>query len=224
MSSRPLFISVAESIVILPPIAQVGCASASLDGDVLELGARAPAERAARGGERQAVDRPGRLAARAAGAARSARSRRAGSARRSPRRAAVTSSPPTTSDSLLASARSIPSPSVATVGPRPAEPTSALRTRSAPDSSDQPHEPLGRRRAPRRPVHASAARAPASGSASAIRVDAVLARLRDERLPGAPGGQADELQVLGALDDVERLGADRAGRAQDEQTPRTRPF
>ena len=29
ITSRPLFISVAESIVILPPIAQVGCASAS---------------------------------------------------------------------------------------------------------------------------------------------------------------------------------------------------
>ncbi len=28
ISSSPLFISVAESIVILPPIAQVGCASA----------------------------------------------------------------------------------------------------------------------------------------------------------------------------------------------------
>src|ERR1700729_97321 len=42
----------------------------------------------------------------------------------------VTSSPPTTSDSLLASARSIPSPSVATVGTNPAEPTIAFRTRS----------------------------------------------------------------------------------------------
>ena len=29
MTSRPLFISVAESMVILPPIAHVGCASAS---------------------------------------------------------------------------------------------------------------------------------------------------------------------------------------------------
>ena len=48
---------------------------------------------------------------------------------------AVTSSPPTTSDSLLASARSIPSPSVATVGPRPTEPTSAFSTSSAPDST-----------------------------------------------------------------------------------------
>ena len=29
MTSRPLFMSVAESMVIFPPIAQVGCASAS---------------------------------------------------------------------------------------------------------------------------------------------------------------------------------------------------
>ena len=62
----------------------------------------------------------------------------------------MTSSPPTTSDSLLASARSMPSPSVATVGPSPAEPTSALRTRSAPGLDHEPHEALGRRRAPRR--------------------------------------------------------------------------
>ena len=59
ISSRPLFISVAESIVILPPIAHVGWRSASCDGDVLELGARAAAERAAGGGEHEPVDRAG---------------------------------------------------------------------------------------------------------------------------------------------------------------------
>ncbi len=41
---------------------------------------------------------------------------------------AVTSSPPTTSDSLLASARSIPSAKAATVGSNPADPTIAFRT------------------------------------------------------------------------------------------------
>ena len=46
----------------------------------------------------------------------------------------VTNSPPTTSDSLLASARSMPSPSAATVGTRPAEPTIPLSTRSQPAS------------------------------------------------------------------------------------------
>jgi hypothetical protein len=83
----------------------------------------------------------------------------------------VTSSPPTTSDSLLASARSMPSPSVATVGPSPTEPTSALRTRSAPDSITSRISPSGPvSTSPS--VHASAARAPASASASAMRVTA----------------------------------------------------
>ena len=36
MTSRPLFIRVAESIVILPPIAQVGC-EGLLDGHILQL-------------------------------------------------------------------------------------------------------------------------------------------------------------------------------------------
>ena len=53
MTSRPLFMSVAESMEILPPIAHVGCASASLDGHGLERRPRAPAERAAGRGDRQ---------------------------------------------------------------------------------------------------------------------------------------------------------------------------
>ena len=57
----------------------------------------------------------------------------------------VTSSPPTTSDSLLASARSIPSPSVATVGTSPAEPTIAFSTRSQSDSVISCTSPSGPR-------------------------------------------------------------------------------
>ena len=75
---------------------------------------------------------------------------------------AVTSSPPTTSDSLLASATSMPSVRATIVGPRPAEPTIALSTRSAPDSATRLIRPSGpaqhlaaastaRRRARRRP-------------------------------------------------------------------------
>ena len=62
ITSRPLFISVAESIVIFPPIAQVGCCSACVDGHAGELGAAAAAERAARRGQRQPLDRPRPLA------------------------------------------------------------------------------------------------------------------------------------------------------------------
>ena len=81
---------------------------------------------------------------------------------------AVTSSPPTTSDSLLASARSIPSASAATVGTRPAEPTIAFRTMSHSHSVISRTTPSGPvSTSP--PVQASPARAAASGSATAIR-------------------------------------------------------
>ena len=47
---------------------------------------------------------------------------------------------------------------------------------------------------------------------------AVGARLLDERLVRGAGGQPDELELArGALDDVERLRADGARRAEDEQ-------
>ena len=129
---------------------------------------------------------------------------------------AVTSSPPTTSDSLLASARSIPSPSVATVGPSPAEPTSALSTRSAPDSDDQPHEAL---RAAEHLAVGPGLRGAGGGVLVGERdpLDAVGARLLDQRLPRALGRQADELELVAALAHVERLRADRAGRAEDQQ-------
>ena len=95
---------------------------------------------------------------------------------------AVTSSPPTTSDSLLASARSIPSPSAATVGTSPAEPTIAFSTRSHSHSVISRTSPSGP--ASTSPsVHASLARAAASGSASAIRADAVA---RGPARPAAP--------------------------------------
>ena len=127
----------------------------------------------------------------------------------------ITSSPPTTSDSLLASARSIPSPSVATVGPRPAEPTSALRTMSAPESTTSATRPSAP--SSTSPLKSARALAAASGSVSAIRVTRELARLRDELLPAALRAQPDELELVGVRDDLERLGPDRPGGAEDEQ-------
>ena len=62
---------------------------------------------------------------------------------------AVTSSPPTTSDSLLARATSMPSVRATTVGPSPAEPTIALRTRSAPESRSARAPPPPRSARPR---------------------------------------------------------------------------
>ena len=218
MTSRPLFISVAESIVILPPIAQVGCASASLDGDVRELGARAAAERAAaRRSGRACRPCPARSPASSWCSAECSESTGMICAPVASA-SAMTSSPPTTSDSLLASARSIPSPSVGDRRPEPGradervehEVGAGLERRAA--------------RAPRRPastspsVHASAARAAASASASAIRVDAE-ARAPARRAPptSARRDRPTSSSSSRALDDVERLRADRAGRAEDEE-------
>ncbi len=53
---------------------------------------------------------------------------------------------------------------------------------------------------------------------------AVRAGLVDERLPRALGAEADELEVVGALDDVEGLGADRTGRPEYEQAARHGPL
>ena len=114
-----------------------------LDRDVLELGARAAAERAAGGGDDEPLDGARRARRRSAGAARSARSRPGSAARRWPRPARSRARRPTTSDSLLASATSMPSVSATIVGPRPAEPTIALSTRSALGLGDEPHEALG---------------------------------------------------------------------------------
>ena len=79
---------------------------------------------------------------------------------------AVTSSPPTTRLSLFASASSMPSLSATIVGPSPAVPTIALRTRSAPEaaiSSRTPSSPASTRA----PSSSLAARFAASGSVSA---------------------------------------------------------
>ena len=61
ITSKPLFISVAESIVMRPPIAQVGWRSASATLTSASSAARAPAERAARGRDDQRLDGAGRL-------------------------------------------------------------------------------------------------------------------------------------------------------------------
>ena len=215
MTSRPLFMSVAESIEILPPMSQVGCASASstvtsassarvrprngppdaVSTSLSTVPGRSPASSWC---SAECSESTGRICAPVASAS------------------AMTSSPPTTSDSLLASARSIPSPSVATVGPRPAEPTSALRTRSAPDSSTS-------RTSPSAPIEHLAVGPRLGGARAGVgvgerdAVDAERARLLDQRVGRALGAQADELELGVARDDVERLGADRAGRAEDEE-------
>ena len=108
ITSRPLFISVAESIVIFGPICHVGCFSASAAVTFVERRQRSAAERAARRGE----DQPPQLAARrgraGTGGSRCARCRRAAPPRPSARAASITRPPAITSTSLLASAMVLP--------------------------------------------------------------------------------------------------------------------
>ncbi len=142
ISSKPLFRSVAESIVIRPPICQVGCASAS--SGVTPLRSVRP-----RNGPPDAVSTsrstlPGAFARTSWNRAECSES--TGMIRVSVASAsAVTSSPPTTRLSLLARASSMPSVSATIVGPSPAEPTTPFKTRSAPDSATSsliPSSPL----------------------------------------------------------------------------------
>src|SRR6476469_4299910 len=132
IASKPLFIRVAESIVIRPPMRQVGCASASST----ETPARSVRPR---NGPPEAVRTrrstvPGGslpISWNRAECSESTGSRRAPEASAS----AVVSSPPITRLSLLARATSIPSLRATIVGPRPLAPTIPLRTRSAHDSA-----------------------------------------------------------------------------------------
>src|SRR5215211_1967695 len=157
--------SVAESIVILPPMSQVGCARAS-------SGFTSSRSFTPRKGPPEAVSTrrstvPGRsmpISWYSAECSESTGTIWAPVASAS----VVTSSPPITRLSLFASARSIPSPSVATVGPRPAAPVSALSTRSQPDSVPSSIRPSGPA-STSPPVQRSAALAAASASERAMR-------------------------------------------------------
>ena len=153
-----------------------------LDGDVLQLGARAAAERAAGGGQRRA-GRPCPARSPAISWCSAECSESTGmscapvaSAQRHHQLAAD-------DERLLVGERDVDA-----LGQRDdrrararREPTIALSTRSAPVSATSRTSPSGP--ASTSPsVHASAARAAASASLSAIRSHAVRARLRDQRL------------------------------------------
>ena len=218
MTSRPLFISVAESMVILPPIDQVGWRSASST-----VTSSSSARVRPRNGPPEAVSTSSRRSCRARSPASSWCSAECSESTGricAPVASAscMTSSPPTTSDSLLASARSIPSPSVATVGPRPALPTQRVEHQVGLGLEHQPDQALCARRAPRR-RSTPPPRARRRRRRRARCGDAVAAR---PARPAAPrsarptGRRARDRRVR--ADHVERLGADRAGRAEHEET------
>ena len=128
----------------------------------------------------------------------------------------ITRSPPTTRLSLLASPTSIPSPSAATVGASPAEPTRPFRTRSASDS-------VIRRTRPSAPPSTSPLQVPRAWAA--LRSSWRLTRFTSNSDACASSRsqldrrQADDLDVVAARDDVQRLHADRAGGAKDHELP-----
>ena len=213
ITSRPLFISVLESIVIFGPIDHVGWASASSTRHVGELGGRAAAERAAAGREQQ----PGDLAVRrrptsaGTGARRSARCRPAPARRPASPAAAARPGRRRSGSPCWPGPAACPGRSVAIVTGRPAKPTTALTTTSACSTrsarssttvaNGQRGGDLG---PPGRVADGDDARAGTPWPASMSDVD---------RRADAEG---DDLVArrLGA-DDVERLRADRAGRAGD---------
>ena len=209
------------------PMSQVGWARASSDGDVGELVAAAPAERAAAGRQHQPRDLAARRRRAGTGPAPSARSRPAPAAPASPR--AVTRSPPAISDSLLASATVRPASSADSVGPQADRAGDPVEH----DVGGAGGELLGGARSGEDLRQRVLALGPAA--LRCRRVEGQLEVLRGggpgdgdgadaegERLLGqqgdvaSPGGQAGDPQPVGVLlRDRDRLPADGAGRAQD---------
>src|SRR6266496_3011113 len=134
ITSRPLFMRVAESMVILSPIDQFGCLSAR--AGVTSASSRAPTVRS---GPPDAVSRSLRTCARSCPASDWKMALCSLSTGRmvTPRAAAraMSSSPANTIDSLLARPTAFPASIAAAVERRPAPPAMAARTRSTSGSA-----------------------------------------------------------------------------------------
>ena len=175
ITSRPLFIIVAESTEILRPIDQFGCAHAS-------SGVTAPncASGRSRNGPPEAVSRM-RRTPRLRGIARVARGQaledrvvlavdRHAASRRPPAAARMNSAPPITSASLFASRMRLPARAAASVGESPAAPTIAASTVSTSPSeaaAARPSGPASTRVGKRSPARSTASARAASTSSSA---------------------------------------------------------
>ena len=206
ITSSPLFISVALSTVILPPIVPGRVGERLLDGDVLQLGLGAAAERPAGRGQHELVDR-----ARAVLGVRQLVERgvlgvdrddvRAGRLRERHDELAADD------ERLLVGEREV-DPLAERRDRRPeagASRSSAFSTRShsvSVISSTSPSAPASTLPS----VHCSAARAAARSSASAMRSTPNFRACAMSGLEARVGGEADDLEVVGALDDVEGLG------------------
>ena len=165
ITSRPLFISVAESIVMRAPIVQVGCRSACSGVTASSSAGVQPRNGPPLAVTTSASTAPGSSPASSCCSAECSES--TGSRRAPPRASAArTSGPPATRLSLLASATSMPASSATSVASRPAAPTTALSTTSAPLSAASCATPAGPDSTC--PGSANAPSRAAPGSASAI--------------------------------------------------------
>ena len=227
MTSRPLLTRVAELIVMTGPMSQVGCARASLGGDVASSARGRP-----RNGPPLAVTpacAPRRGAPpRRPGRAPSARSRPARSGRARPR--ALTSGPPTISDSLLASASVRPA---SQRGEGRAEADGAgdavehgvarprRRARWRRPGRPGSRAACRRRPAPRAAQRRAAAAAASSSATATVRTPSRAACSASSATRPPPAASADDPEPVGvAQHDVDGLGADRAGAAQQDHLTR----
>ena len=221
MTSNALLTRVAESIVIFGPIRQVGWASASSTRHRVERCGVATEERSAAGGQHETRNRAGAFPDQALPDRRVLAVDRAKPLERvaaqlvEQRRDQVTAG----DERLLVGERHAPPRAQrrrARRAVRPCRwspPRRARRRRAWPARRARP-PPSGRGRAPRRPASAHHQRADGqAASCSAIGAFAVGA------------GQRHHLEALGvASDDLERLAADRSGRAEDRDAGQiTRP-
>ena len=218
MTSSPLFISVAESMVIFRPICQVGCFSASAADTACQIRRRAAAERSARRGENQPPDVAAARGRAGTDEWRCARCRPAGSRRRACAAASVTMPPAMTSTSLLASAIVLRCSIAASTASSASVPLDAHSTTSASGceaTATSPSRPLP---AIVTPLDRSRLLQPIDRRAGRHRDDArTIARdLLREQLGVLARREADDLQPIGVrVDDRERAPADRAGRSED---------
>src|SRR5215210_3738025 len=154
MTSRPLFIIVAESMVIFGPIFHVGCLSASsgpiFRSSAFSLEKNGPPEAVSRMPSSSSSLRPSRHW-KIAECSESTGMRGFSSARD------ITHSPPAIRDSLLARATLLPACSAPTVAASPAKPTMPLSTTSAGASESRSAEP-----GPASTLHSSPSRSAAS--------------------------------------------------------------
>ena len=197
MTSSPLFIIVAESMVFFVPMRQVGCASAVCRFARSHRFARRAQKRTARGGEHDRGDAARGPRRPDTGRSRCARCRPAAGGRRCARAAATSSSPAATISSLFATATSMP-------------------------RCDRRKDRVERDRTIRRGQHESRVRSrtatrnspPGRRAAVVAIVDTEARGLLREQFDVASGRQTDYFEAIRVRgDDVERLRADRARRA-----------